>query len=115
MRYYDTTEKKNRNNIRDMVAIYLACGLEPDNATIYIQSENPYHAQLSWILECNTYLGELNRMTQFKDKNRKEGSKNLSCGLYTYPVLMASDIILYDADVPVGKSKTTCGTHKKYC
>lgn len=99
-------KKELRNNIRDMVAIYLACGLEPDNATIYIQSENPYHAQLSWILECNTYLGELNRMTQFKDKNRKEGSKSLSCGLYTYPVLMASDIILYDADVvPVGEDQ----------
>ncbi len=95
-----------RKNIKDMVAIYLACGLSPNDTTIYVQSENPYHAQLSWILECHTYLGELNRMTQFKDKNQKEGNKNLSCGLYTYPVLMAADIILYDADiVPVGEDQ----------
>jgi tryptophanyl-tRNA synthetase len=95
-----------RKNIKDMVAIYLACGLDYNQTTIYIQSENPYHAQLSWILGCNTNLGELNRMTQFKDKNQKEGSTNLSCGLYTYPVLMASDIVLYDADiVPVGEDQ----------
>jgi tryptophanyl-tRNA synthetase len=95
-----------RKNIKDIVAIYLACGLDYSKTTIYLQSENPYHAQLSWILGCNTYLGELNRMTQFKDKNQKEGSQNLSCGLYTYPVLMASDIILYDADiVPVGEDQ----------
>lgn len=94
------------NNIKDVVAIYLACGINTDKTTIYIQSENPYHADLSWILECNTYLGELNRMTQFKDKKQKESSSNLSCGLYTYPVLMASDIILYDADiVPVGEDQ----------
>jgi len=95
-----------RKNIKDIVAIYLACGLDYNQTTIYIQSENPYHAQLSWILECNTYLGELNRMTQFKDKNQKEGNQNLTCGIYTYPVLMASDIILYDADiVPVGEDQ----------
>ncbi|HHT38225.1 MAG TPA: tryptophan--tRNA ligase [Mollicutes bacterium] len=96
-------KEKLRQNMKDIVAVYLACGLDPEKATLYIQSENPYHAQLSWILECHTYLGELNRMTQFKDKNQKQGDKNLSCGLYTYPVLMASDILLYDADVvPVG-------------
>ncbi len=95
-----------RRNIREMVGIYLSCGLDYNHTTIYIQSENPYHTQLSWILECHTYLGELNRMTQFKDKNQKEGKKNLSCGLYTYPVLMASDIIIYDADiVPVGEDQ----------
>ena len=95
-----------RKKIKDIVAIYLACGLEGNNMTIYVQSENPYHAQLSWILECNTYLGELNRMTQFKDKNKKLGSTVLTCGLYTYPVLMASDIFLYDADVvPVGEDQ----------
>lgn len=95
-----------RKNIKDIVAVYIACGLDPEETTIYIQSENPYHAQLSWILECHTYLGELNRMTQFKDKNQKEGNQNLSCGLYTYPVLMASDIIIYDADiVPVGEDQ----------
>jgi tryptophanyl-tRNA synthetase len=95
-----------QRNIKDMVAIYLACGLDPKHTTIYIQSENPYHAQLSWILGCHTYLGELNRMTQFKDKNQKDGGSNLSCGLFTYPVLMASDIVLYDADiVPVGEDQ----------
>jgi tryptophanyl-tRNA synthetase len=95
-----------KKNIKDIVAIYLACGLNPNTTTIYIQSENPYHTELSWILECNTYLGELNRMTQFKDKNQKSGSQNLSCGLFTYPVLMASDILLYDADiVPVGEDQ----------
>lgn len=95
-----------RKNIKDIVAVYLACGLDHNKTTIYLQSENPYHTQLSWILECHTYLGELNRMTQFKDKNQKEGSQNLSCGLYTYPVLMASDILLYDADiVPVGEDQ----------
>ncbi|MDD4643802.1 MAG: tryptophan--tRNA ligase, partial [Bacilli bacterium] len=95
-----------RKNIKDMVAIYLACGLDPNHTTIYIQSENPYHAQLSWILECHTYLGELNRMTQFKDKSQKIGKNTISCGLYTYPVLMASDIIIYDADiVPVGEDQ----------
>ncbi|MDD2202911.1 MAG: tryptophan--tRNA ligase [Bacilli bacterium] len=95
-----------RKNIKDIVAIYLACGLDHKKTTIYLQSENPYHAQLSWILECNTYLGELNRMTQFKDKNKKSDNKSLSCGLYTYPVLMSSDILLYDADiVPVGEDQ----------
>jgi len=95
-----------RKNIKDIVAVYLACGLDYKKTTIYLQSENPYHAQLSWILECNTYLGELNRMTQFKDKNQKAGNQNLSCGLYTYPVLMSSDILLYDADiVPVGEDQ----------
>lgn len=95
-----------RKNIKDMVAIYLACGLDSNHTTIYIQSENPYHAQLSWILECHTYLGELNRMTQFKDKSQKIGKNTISCGLYTYPVLMASDIIIYDADiVPVGEDQ----------
>ena len=88
-------------NTRSLIAIYLACGIDPDKNTIYIQSENPYHANLSWILECNTYFGELSRMTQFKDKSSKHA--NFTTGLFTYPVLMASDILLYDADlVPVG-------------
>jgi len=92
-----------RNNIKSIVAIYLACGLDYNKTIIYVQSENPYHAQLAWILGCNTYLGELNRMTQFKDKNQQEGNQSITSGLYTYPVLMAADIILYDADVvPVG-------------
>ena len=88
-------------NTRSLIAIYLACGIDPNKNTIYIQSENPYHANLSWILECNTYFGELSRMTQFKDKSSKHA--NFTTGLFTYPVLMASDILLYDADlVPVG-------------
>lgn len=88
-------------NTRSLIAIYLACGIDPDKNTIYIQSENPYHANLSWILECNTYFGELSRMTQFKDKSSKHA--NFTTGLFTYPVLMASDILLYDVDlVPVG-------------
>ena len=88
-------------NTRSLIAIYLACGIDPEKNTIYIQSENPYHANLSWILECNTYFGELSRMTQFKDKSSKHA--NFTTGLFTYPVLMASDILLYDVDlVPVG-------------
>ena len=81
--------------------LYLACGLDPENCTFFIQSEIPAHNQLTWILECFTYMGELSRMTQYKDKSAKLA--NVGCGLFTYPVLMASDIILYDADVvPVG-------------
>ena len=83
------------------VALYIACGLDPKKNTIYIQSENLYHANLSWVLECNTYIGEASRMTQFKDKSKKQ--ENVSVGLFTYPILMAADILLYDADyVPVG-------------
>ena len=90
-----------RKNIRSLVALYLACGIDPEKNTIFIQSENEYHANLSWILECNAYFGELSRMTQFKDKSKK--NTNFSAGLFTYPVLMASDILLYDTDiVPVG-------------
>ena len=83
------------------VALYIACGLDPSKNIIYIQSENLYHANLSWVLECNTYIGEASRMTQFKDKSKKQD--NVTVGLFTYPILMASDILLYDADyVPVG-------------
>ncbi len=86
------------------VALYLACGVEPEKNTIYIQSENLYHTNLSWILECNTYMGEASRMTQYKDKSSK--FKNIPVGLFTYPILMASDILLYDADyVPVGSDQ----------
>ena len=90
-----------KKRIKSIVALYLACGIDPNKNTIYIQSENLYHANLSWILECNTYMGEASRMTQFKDKSQKV--KNVSVGLFTYPILMAADILLYDADyVPVG-------------
>ena len=90
-----------RERTRRFATLYLACGLDPDNCTFFVQSEVPAHNQLAWVLECNTYMGELNRMTQYKDKSSK--FKNIGCGLYTYPVLMASDILLYDTDiVPVG-------------
>lgn len=93
-----------RQRVRRLATIYLACGLNPDLCTFFIQSEVPEHAQLSWILECHAYMGELSRMTQYKDKSAKY--KNIGCGLFTYPVLMASDILLYDADiVPVGQDQ----------
>lgn len=89
--------------IRKLIALYLACGLDPKKNTIFLQSENLYHANLSWVLECNSYVGELSRMTQYKDKSSKQSNNSISCGLFTYPVLMASDILLYDIDiVPVG-------------
>ena len=97
--YNDPSELKKK--IRDIVAIYLACGLDPKYTTLFIQSENLYHANLGWIFECNTYMGEASRMTQYKEKSKD--NKNVSVGLFTYPMLMASDILLYDADVvPVG-------------
>ena len=97
--------KELRKNLTDAVALYLACGLDPNKATIFLQTDVKEHAQLGYIMACNTYLGELNRMTQFKDKTQK-GEKNLTAGLYTYPCLMAADILLYDADyVPVGEDQ----------
>lgn len=93
--------KMLRKRIRKNVALYLACGVDPDKNTIYLQSENLYHANLSWVLECTTYMGEASRMTQYKDKSSK--GENVTVGLFTYPILMAADILLYDADyVPVG-------------
>ncbi len=99
-----TVPKENLNlkeNTKSLIALYLACGIDPKKNTIFVQSQNEYHANLSWILECNTYFGELSRMHQFKEKSK--GKENFTAGLFTYPVLMASDIIIYDADyVPVG-------------
>lgn len=93
-----------KKNIRSLIALYLACGIDPNKNKIYIQSENEYHANVSWLLECNTYYGELSRMTQFKDKSLK--NVNFTSGLLTYPVLMAADILIYDVDyVPVGKDQ----------
>jgi tryptophanyl-tRNA synthetase len=90
-----------RQRCYSYIAQYLACGIDPDKSLIVVQSHIPEHAELTWILNTMTYLGELNRMTQFKEKSKKE--KNINLGLYTYPVLMASDILLYQADlVPVG-------------
>ena len=94
-----------RKNLTDAVALYLACGLDPNKATIFLQTDVHEHAELGYIMACNTYLGELNRMTQFKDKTAK-GEKNLTAGLYTYPCLMAADILLYNANyVPVGEDQ----------
>lgn len=96
--------KELKNNIRNLVAIYLAAGIDKDKNTIFLQSENLYHANISWMLECNTPYGELARMTQFKDKSRK--CENFYAGLLTYPVLMASDILIYDVDlVPTGQDQ----------
>ena len=93
-----------RERIRKNVALYLACGIDPEKNTIYIQSENPYHTNLAWILECNTYMGEASRMTQYKDKSSRY--QNVPVGLFTYPILMAADILLYDATyVPVGSDQ----------
>lgn len=86
----------------DGLALYLACGVDPEKSTIFIQSHVPEHAQLSWVLNCYTQMGELNRMTQYKDKSQKSEA-HMNSGLFTYPVLMAADILLYRADrVPVG-------------
>ena len=91
-----------RKNIKSLAAIYLACGLDPERVHIFIQSEVPAHNQLGWVMECNSYIGELERMTQFKDKKVKQVA-GVSAGLLTYPSLMAADILLYDANiVPVG-------------
>ncbi len=99
-----TVDDPNRNlkeNTRSLVALYLACGIDPKLNTIFVQSQNEYHANLGYFLECNTYYGELSRMHQFKEKSKK--SESFTAGLLTYPVLMAADILLYDADiVPVG-------------
>ena len=91
-----------RENTLKLIALYIAAGLDPEKNTIFIQSHVPAHTQLSWVLNCYTYMGELNRMTQYKDKAAKHAD-NINSGLFTYPVLMAADILLYNADlVPVG-------------
>ncbi len=93
---------KLRHRTRELVALYIATGLDPVKNIIYPQSHVRQHAELSWILGCFTYMGELNRMTQFKEKSLKNES-NINAGLYTYPVLMAADILLFQADVvPIG-------------
>lgn len=91
-----------RKRARSLLTLYLAAGLDPEMNCIYYQSHVSGHAELAWILNCFTYMGELNRMTQFKDKAAKHAD-NINAGLFTYPVLMAADILLYQADVvPVG-------------
>lgn len=93
--------KELRDNIRSLAALYLAVGLDPDKVTLFIQSEVPAHAQAGWIMQCISSIGELERMTQFKDKSA--GKEAVSASLLTYPPLMAADILLYKTDiVPVG-------------
>ncbi|ETT87818.1 tryptophan--tRNA ligase [Viridibacillus sp. FSL R5-0477] len=93
--------KELRNSIRTLAATYLATGIDPEKSTLFIQSEVPAHAQAGWMLQCISYIGELERMTQFKDKST--GKEAVSAGLLTYPPLMAGDILLYNTDiVPVG-------------
>lgn len=94
-----------RKRARALLTLYLAAGLDPEKNCIYYQSHVSGHAELSWILNCFTYMGELNRMTQFKDKSAKHAD-NINAGLYTYPVLMAADILLFQSDVvPVGSDQ----------
>lgn len=95
----DPMELKNR--IRKFIALYIACGIDPNKNIIYLQSENEYIPAISWLLECTTYYGEASRMIQFKEKSKQNA--NFSVGLLTYPILMAADILYCDADlVPVG-------------
>jgi tryptophanyl-tRNA synthetase len=90
-----------RKNIRSLAALYLAVGIDPEKAVLFIQSEVPAHAQLGWVMQCVAHVGELERMTQYKDKS--SGKDGVSAGLLTYPPLMAADILLYNTDiVPVG-------------
>ena len=94
-----------RERTMSFFAQFLACGLDPEKSILYVQSNVPQHSELAWILSCVTYIGELERMTQFKDKSRKN-EDNINAGLLTYPVLMAADILLYQTDlVPVGNDQ----------
>ncbi len=94
-----------RRRTLQQLAQYIACGLDPEKCILFIQSHVPAHAELSWVLSCYTMFGELSRMTQFKDKSAKNAD-NINAGLFTYPVLMAADILLYQADlVPVGEDQ----------
>jgi tryptophanyl-tRNA synthetase len=87
----------------ELAAVFFAVGLDPDVATVFVQSHVPEHTQLAWLMECNVSFGELSRMTQFKDKSANRGSDIVSAGLFTYPALQAADILLYDTDeVPIG-------------
>ena len=99
----DAAELRKRS--LDLLKLYIACGIDPEKNLLFMQSHVPAHAELSWILNCYTYMGELSRMTQFKDKSKRHAD-NINAGLFTYPVLMAADILLYKTDlVPVGKDQ----------
>lgn len=94
-----------RRRTYEVLALYIACGLDPEKSILYVQSHVPQHAQLAWVLDCYTMFGELSRMTQFKDKSAKN-ENNINAGLFTYPVLMAADILLYQTDlVPIGEDQ----------
>ena len=94
-----------RQRTYELVALYMASGIDPGKCTLFVQSHVPAHAQLAWVLNCNTMFGELSRMTQFKDKSAKHAD-NINAGLFTYPALMAADILLYQTDlVPVGQDQ----------
>ena len=96
--------KELRDHILDVAALYLAVGVDPKKSIVFVQSDVPGHAELSWVLTCNSYTGELSRMTQFKDKSKNKESA--PTGIFSYPVLMAADILLYDTDiVPVGNDQ----------
>ena len=94
-----------KNNTLKILASYIAAGIDPDKSTVFLQSQVSEHAELGWVLDCYTYIGELSRMTQFKDKSSKHAD-NINAGLFTYPSLMAGDILLYQADlVPTGEDQ----------
>ncbi len=98
--------KDLRKNTLELLANYIAAGIDPEQSTLFIQSHVPAHAELGWLLNCFAYFGELSRMTQFKDKSKKLDNNSITAGLFTYPVLMAADILLYQADlVPVGEDQ----------
>jgi tryptophanyl-tRNA synthetase len=97
--------KDLRARTLEVLAIYIACGIDPEKNRLFIQSHVPAHSECAWLLNCYTHMGELSRMTQFKDKSQRYG-ESISTGLFTYPVLMAADILLYEADlVPVGSDQ----------
>lgn len=97
--------KDLRKRTLEILAIYIASGIDPEKNTLFIQSHVPAHSEASWLLTCSTYMGELSRMTQYKDKSKNSG-ESISAGLFNYPVLMAADILLYQTDlVPVGKDQ----------
>ena len=99
-----------RRRTLELAALYVACGIDPEHCALYVQSNVSAHAELAWVLNTLTYVGEMERMTQFKDKSQKHAD-NINMGLMDYPVLMAADILLYQADVvPVGKDFPRAGT-----
>ena len=109
MDLHSITVRQNPQELKkrtlDLLKIYLACGIDAEKNILFVQSHNHAHSELAWILNCYTYMGELQRMTQFKDKSAKH-QDNINAGLFTYPVLMAADILLYQTDlVPVGKDQ----------